>query len=83
MSNEGLKLRNQEDMEAIKNDTVNLRKITNDIVNNHKRRFNKQIVEDNNRYLDSIQLKFLSKNDLEFEEVRLVKKVFDFLKEQE
>lgn len=83
MSNESLKLRNQEDMESIKNDTVNLRKITNDIVNNHKRRFNKQIVEDNNRYLDSIQLKFLSENDLEFEEIRLVKKVFDFLKEQE
>lgn len=83
MSNESLKLRNQEDIEAIKNDTVNLRKLTNDIVNSHKRRFNKQIVEDNNRYLDSIQLKFLSENDLEFEEVRLVKKVFDFLKEQE
>lgn len=83
MSNESLKLRNQEDMEAIKSDTVNLRKITNDIVNNHKRRFNKQIIEDNNRYLDGIQLKFLSENDLEFEEVRLVKKVFDFLKEQE
>lgn len=41
MSNESLKLRNQEDMEAIKNDTVNLRKLTNEIVNNHKRRFNK------------------------------------------
>lgn len=82
MSNEGLKILELEDKENIVADSNNLKEITSSIINNHKKRFYEEIKQSNDEYYDSLHLKFIQGNNLNFEDIQLVKKVFDFLKSQ-
>ncbi|MEG2289604.1 MAG: hypothetical protein RSC24_06515 [Clostridium sp.] len=82
--NKGLLLDQLENTEKLKSDTINLKEITEQIISNHKRDFYENIKLENNKYYDGLHLEFIHNNkDLNFDEIQLVKKVFDFLKDQD
>lgn len=83
MLNEGLKVLELEDKESLVKDSNNLKGITNSIINNHKKRFYKEIKRSNDEYYDSLHLKFIQDYNPKFEELHLIKEVFDFLKSQD
>lgn len=69
--------------ETIDNDNLkSARNNLNDFTGKlYKKRYEREIVKMDNEKLDEIQLGFLRDNeDLGFEETRLVKKIFDYIK---
>lgn len=82
MLNEGLKVLELEDRENLVKDSNNLKDITNSIINNHKKNFYKEIKKSNDEYYDSLHLKFIQEYNPTFDELHLIKEIFDFLKSQ-
>lgn len=83
MYNEGLKVLELEDKENITKDSNTLKEITDSIISNHKKRFYKEIKKSSNQYYDSLHLKFIQDKNPNFEELHLIKEIFDFLKNQD
>ncbi|MGL4571751.1 MAG: hypothetical protein ACRCVJ_11880 [Clostridium sp.] len=79
---ESMRLTELEEREMLKQDTCNLRQITNEIVNNHKKRsFHRAIEEDNNTYYDGLHLKFIQNNkELSQSDICLIEQIFEFIK---
>lgn len=76
MGNELQELMEQENLEVSRE---NLKQFTNRI--SRERSFYREIIEVDNENLDGMQLSFLCDNpELSFEEIQLVKKIFDYLK---
>lgn len=75
MGNEFQNIIDQDNLEVARN---NLNEFTGKL---YKKRYINDIEEMDNKRLDEMQLGFLSDNeDLSFKDIRLVKRVFDYLK---
>lgn len=75
MGNEFQNIIDHDNLEVARN---NLNEFTGKL---YKKRYVKEIEEIDNQHIDEMQLGFINNNpELSFEEIRLIKRVFDYLK---
>lgn len=68
-------------LKHIENDNLKRdRKSLREVENTNKRRFEREIIMDENKRIDEIHMSFVNSRELTFEETLLAREIFEFMK---